>query len=80
MQKITAKQLRVRDKRVKDVSNRLANFVDKHSTIDGFAADVGCSPSHLRNIIAGRRQPSVTLLGRIVERTNGRVNIKAFAA
>ncbi len=58
----------------------LAKWIERHSTPAEFARDIGCTRSHLYNLIAGRKQPSVALLGRIVEKTNGRVGLSAFRA
>lgn len=43
-----------------------------------FAQDVGCLESHLCNLVAGRRRPSVELLARIVCRTRGDIGIADF--
>lgn len=56
----------------------LATWIDRHSTIDDFAHEVRCSPSHVRNIIAGRKRPSIDLLARIVATTKRRVNLRTF--
>jgi hypothetical protein len=45
---------------------------------DDFAREIECSTSHLRNIIARRRRPSIDLLDRIVNKTKGHVGIAAF--
>jgi transcriptional regulator with XRE-family HTH domain len=56
----------------------LARWIGRHSTQADFARDVGCSESHLANLIAGRKRPSINLLDRIIARTKGRVGIAAF--
>lgn len=56
----------------------LARWIERHSTPAEFAREVGCTRSHLYNLMHGRKQPSVALLGRIVDKTNGRVGLSAF--
>lgn len=47
-------------------------------TIAGIAAAVGCSESHLRNILANRKEPSLGLAKRLSDYTGGKVRIEAF--
>lgn len=61
-----------------DSPHPLATWIDRHSTLDDFAQKIRCSPSHVRNIIARRKRPSIDLLHRIVQSTKGRVNLAAF--
>jgi transcriptional regulator with XRE-family HTH domain len=61
-----------------DSTHPLAAWIGKHSTPADFAQAVGCSQSHLHNIITGRKRPSINLLHRIADKTNGRVGLKAF--
>jgi transcriptional regulator with XRE-family HTH domain len=56
----------------------LAAEIKKRWTIKDFADEVGCSPSHVRNMIAGRKQPSLKLLQRMAATTRGRVNHRTF--
>lgn len=42
------------------------------------AQAVGCSESHLKNIVARRRTPSVRLLRRITDETGLRIGLDAF--
>lgn len=56
----------------------LARWIERHSTPADFAREVGCTRSHLYNIIHRRRLPSYGLAERIVEKTKGRVSFAAF--
>jgi hypothetical protein len=42
------------------------------------ALAIGCSESHLKNIVARRRTPSVRLLRRITDETGLRIGLDAF--
>lgn len=57
----------------------LSDWIDRHSTMDDFACSIGCSRSHLTNILAGRKRPSVDLLSRISMETDGEFGLDAFA-
>lgn len=56
----------------------LAKWIEQHSTPADFARDVGCTRSHISNIILGHKRPSLDLLARIEKRTRGRVGLSAF--
>lgn len=57
----------------------LSEWIDRNSTLDEFADSIGCSRSHLTNILAGRKRPSVDLLSRISAETLGEFGLDAFA-
>jgi hypothetical protein len=59
-------------------SHPLAEWIEAHSTRGEFARGVDCSVSHLNNILARRKQPSLDLLERINRRTAGAVGLTAF--
>lgn len=50
----------------------------KPRTIAFIAGSAGCSESHLRNIIAGRKEPSLGLAKKLSTLTDGVVPIEAF--
>lgn len=57
----------------------LSDWIEQHSSLDDFADSIGCSRSHLVNILAGRKRPSVDLLNRIDLETQGKFGLRAFA-
>lgn len=61
-------------------SHPLADWIEEHSTRGEFATAVGCSESHLCNILARRKQPSIELLGRISGVTGNVIGVAAFTA
>jgi len=61
-------------------SHPLADWIEENSTRGEFAAAVGCSASHLSNILARRKQPSIELLGRIAVMTGNAIGIAAFTS
>lgn len=56
----------------------LARWIGRRSTKRDFARRLECSESHLNNILAGRKQPSLRLADRIAQETNGRFGIATF--
>lgn len=61
-----------------DEAHPLEAWIERNATRTEFARDVECSGSHLTNIIAGRRRPSIDLLARIIRRTRGEIDVDAF--
>lgn len=59
-------------------SHPLAQWIDNNATRADFARDVKCSISHLNNILARRKRPSLDLLDRMSERTDGMIGAEAF--
>lgn len=54
----------------------LADYLKKHSlTHRGFGEKVGVQQSHITNILSGRKSPSLRLMRRIIEVTNGGVTV-----
>jgi hypothetical protein len=51
---------------------------EQFGTYTAAAVVIGCSESHLKNIVARRRMPSVRLLRRITDRTGLRIGLDAF--
>jgi transcriptional regulator with XRE-family HTH domain len=62
-----------------DEMHPLEVWIAANSTRPEFARAVECSESHLTNIIAGRRRPSIDLLARIRERTSGAIDLEVFS-
>lgn len=61
-------------------ADQLESWIAENTTVLEFARDVECSESHLRNIIAGRRRPSIYLYARIRKRTGGLIDLVREAA
>lgn len=47
-------------------------------TVPEIAASADCSESHLRNIVAGRKEASLGLAKRLSDLTDGEVSMEAF--
>jgi len=47
-------------------------------SVDEIAAAAGCSGTHLRNIVAGRKQASLSLAIRLNTLSRGKVPVDAF--
>lgn len=61
-------------------SHPLADWIEQNSSRAAFARDVDCSISHLTNILARRKRPSLDLLNRIADKTGGKFGADAFKA
>lgn len=59
--------------------DRLAKHLEELGIAQrAFAARVGCSPSHLSDILSGRRAPGLSLAVAIQRETNGAVPVDAW--
>lgn len=54
-----------------DPLTELAAWIDANTTRGQFAKDVGCSESHLSNVLSGKKRASIELAEAIVRRTGG---------
>jgi hypothetical protein len=61
-----------------DDAHPLDVWIKENSTRSDFARDVECSESHLINIIARRKRPSLDLLTRIKTCTDGAIDLESF--
>jgi plasmid maintenance system antidote protein VapI len=50
----------------------------KQMTVDDVAAAAGCSPSHIRNICAGRKDASLALAKRLSALSDDEIPMDAF--
>ena len=54
-------------------------WMEVHSkTVDEVAAAAGCTPSHVRNLLAGRRDASLSLAKKLSDFSGGVVPIESF--
>jgi plasmid maintenance system antidote protein VapI len=49
-----------------------------HKTVDDLAEAAGCTPSHIRNLLAGRKEASLSLAKRLSDISGGIVPMDAF--
>lgn len=57
----------------------LSAWIENHTTRGEFARAIGCSESHLSNILARRKRPSVDLLASIAKATQNHYGLSDFA-
>lgn len=56
-----------------DPLTALAAWIEDNTTQAQFARDVGCSGSHLHNVLSGKKRASLELAEAIVRRTAGAI-------